>query len=718
MIKNKYKLLIVDDSKDGSELLKEMLLDNIDYCDILILNDSRKVMDTVLKENIDLILMDIQMPFMDGFEVGNLLKNNPKTADIPIIYITAVFKTDEFKKRGFDIGAIDFITKPIDYIQLSNKLKLYLKLFDRERDLRKSQAIYKAVVEDQTELICRYTQDGVITFVNEAMCRFLKKTKYQIIGSIFQLHQEIIQDDKLKNYYEYLAPENPVFTMEKKYTINKNYHRWIQWVIRAIYDNDDNFVEYQTVGSDITKLKCSEHELIESEKNFRDLFNNMSNAVAIIEAVDNGSDFIYKDVNKALLNIENKRKKEIIGKSITEIVNEQNKNELLSLFIRVWRSEKAENYSLYTFNDEEMRVEEWKECYLYKLKTGDLIFIYEDITEKKKMEDELLKSDVKHWFLLESIETPVVALKRNMDIFYCNEAFANFYGKSVIELERKNLLDVIDNFEDSYTYYAYKKVFDTGEMNEIEHYYNDRYILEKIYRTPWGIVTVMNDVTDRKKFEDEIKKLNEELENRVLERTYELEKAYQELDDKNKQLYLRNKVIEYDLSLARKVQQQIVTQLLPSNDDFEFRVIYEPMDAIGGDFYEFIVRREGDIGLFISDVSGHGASAAFITSMLKILCATNRRYSNKPALFLQKMNESLYDKIADNFVTAFYGIFSPTDKTLHYANAGHIYPILFRKKTAKLSKINMIGAVMGVNPSIEYSEKMLQLEKDDLLLFY
>ena len=88
------------------------------------------------KTDIDLIILDIQMPGMDGFEVAKFLKSTIKTKDIPIMFLTAAFKSEEFVKNGFDIGAIDYFTKPIDMHQFLTKINLYIKLFLNNKKLK------------------------------------------------------------------------------------------------------------------------------------------------------------------------------------------------------------------------------------------------------------------------------------------------------------------------------------------------------------------------------------------------------------------------------------------------------------------------------------------------------------------------------------------------------------------------------------------------------
>jgi len=121
-------ILIVDDV-DANLISLEALLENIDNeFKIIKAHGGNEALELALKGDIDLMVLDIQMPDIDGFEVAKLLKSNNVTQDIPIIFLTAAFKTDEWSHKGFEVGAVDYLTKPIDENQFVNRIKLYAKL--------------------------------------------------------------------------------------------------------------------------------------------------------------------------------------------------------------------------------------------------------------------------------------------------------------------------------------------------------------------------------------------------------------------------------------------------------------------------------------------------------------------------------------------------------------------------------------------------------------
>ncbi len=130
VINNKPTILIVDDTKENINILLYLL----DDYDLLVALNGRKALKSVEKNEIDLILLDIVMPEMDGYEVCSILKSNPDTKDIPILFITA--KTDEDSiEKAYDIGGVDYVTKPFKPKELISRIKTHLKICNMLKSL-------------------------------------------------------------------------------------------------------------------------------------------------------------------------------------------------------------------------------------------------------------------------------------------------------------------------------------------------------------------------------------------------------------------------------------------------------------------------------------------------------------------------------------------------------------------------------------------------------
>lgn len=129
-------LLLVDDFVENIDILIELL----NEYDLIAALDGQSALDVATSEDIDLILLDIMMPRMDGFEVCKKLKENPKTAHIPIIFLSAKNHHLDIQ-HGFELGGVDYVSKPFNPNELKARVKTHLKLQNYQKDLQKQVAI-------------------------------------------------------------------------------------------------------------------------------------------------------------------------------------------------------------------------------------------------------------------------------------------------------------------------------------------------------------------------------------------------------------------------------------------------------------------------------------------------------------------------------------------------------------------------------------------------
>ncbi len=143
-----------------------------------------------------------------------------------------------------------------------------------------------------------------------------------------------------------------------------------------------------TVIRDIDVLKKTEEALAVSEARFRELFNNMSNGVAVFRAVDDGRDFVIIDFNTAAERIEGVSRHEVVGRRVLDVFPSVESCGLLAVLRRVWETAVPEHYPVAIYREGALRV--WKENYVYRLPSGEIIDVYDDVTRRKQAEDKLL----------------------------------------------------------------------------------------------------------------------------------------------------------------------------------------------------------------------------------------------------------------------------------------------------------------------------------------
>ncbi|OPZ96738.1 MAG: Response regulator PleD [Planctomycetes bacterium ADurb.Bin412] len=139
------KVLIVDDNPQNAELL-QAYLEPMSY-DILIAADGLEALEKIETFVPDIILLDIMMPRMSGFEVCKRIKKNPKTADIPVVMVTALNELGDIE-RGVDCGADDFLSKPINKLELVTRVKSLLRVRHLKGELERTLT-YLADIENE-----------------------------------------------------------------------------------------------------------------------------------------------------------------------------------------------------------------------------------------------------------------------------------------------------------------------------------------------------------------------------------------------------------------------------------------------------------------------------------------------------------------------------------------------------------------------------------------
>jgi PAS domain S-box-containing protein len=150
-----------------------------------------------------------------------------------------------------------------------------------EEALRNSEARYRAVVESQTEFVCRFKPDHTLTFVNEAYCRYFGMAREDLVGREFAPLIVEADRERVRRAMASIAADNPVVTVEERVRRPDGEVRWQHWTSRGIFDETGRLVEIQGVGRDVTDRKQAEETLRRSEEAYRALFEESVDGIAI-----------------------------------------------------------------------------------------------------------------------------------------------------------------------------------------------------------------------------------------------------------------------------------------------------------------------------------------------------------------------------------------------------------------------------------------------------
>ncbi|MEG4109060.1 PAS domain S-box protein [Microcoleus sp. S13_C5] len=248
-----------------------------------------------------------------------------------------------------------------------------------EAALLESESRYRAIIEDQTELICRFLPSGVLTFVNDAYCRYFNKSRSDLEGHTFMPLMPAEDREIISRSFSSLSLENPVVTCEHRVVLETGETRWQQWTNRAIFDSTGCLIECQGVGRDISDRKQAEIALQASEAELRTLFAAMNDVIFVIDI--EGRYLKIAPTNPGLLY---KPPAELVGQKISDFFAP----ETAELFLEEIRTALATNQTCnFEYNLEIARVQKWFAATISPMEENTVLWVARDITERKQAEN-------------------------------------------------------------------------------------------------------------------------------------------------------------------------------------------------------------------------------------------------------------------------------------------------------------------------------------------
>lgn len=375
-----------------------------------------------------------------------------------------------------------------------------------EQALELSERRYQTIVEDQTELICRYLPDTKHTFVNEAYCRYYGKSREELIGEKFITTILDVDRDRFENHIASLNHDNPISTIEHRVALPDGSIRWQQWSDRAIFNKLGQLIEYQSVGQDITERKQAEVTL-EAER-YR-LFSLLERLPAFVCLIAPDYSIHFTNINFR------KRFGDVNGKLCYELFNnfDQPCEDCATQAVYQtgipleyeWKSPEGEIYQAfdYPFHDVD----------------GTLLVLelMVDITERKRMEDKLRLSEERFFKAFNA--SPALMIIRSLKDMRCldvNDHCLRHTGYSREEIIGTTLAE-LNIFSTQSINEVIQKVLLQGNCSNYEIQ-----IHKKSGELRTGIISaeiicldneqvllsVVNDITDLKQLEKEMARLD------------------------------------------------------------------------------------------------------------------------------------------------------------------------------------------------------------------
>lgn len=229
MRRNKENILLVDDKMVNLYALEQLLAKK--GRTFYRATNGKEALRFAYNNEFDLILLDVQMPEMDGFEVAQLLKSNKRTKEIPIIFATAERKEQKFMVKGIEEGAVDYLFKPLDPEITRAKVEVLLKIQLQKKELREQNNIlekYEILINNSADLICTIDADTLkFEEVNTACTTLLGYAPEDLKNTslLFYLSDESrIAIEKIKDSSEMLRFETSIYCQSREL-------KWLHWHI-------------------------------------------------------------------------------------------------------------------------------------------------------------------------------------------------------------------------------------------------------------------------------------------------------------------------------------------------------------------------------------------------------------------------------------------------------------------------------------------------------
>lgn len=293
------------------------------------------------------------------------------------------------------------------------------------------------------------------------------------------------------------------------------------------YDKDfmPNEIEFLSILSRLLGVeeerRLAERMIFTSEVKYRQLFENMQSGVAIYEAVNNGEDFIVRDLNKAAERIDKVSRDEVVGESILKVFPGVKEFGLFDVFQKVFRTGVPEFFPLSQYKDS--RISGWRENYVYKLPSGEVISIYEDVTSRKTAEDELKKAEETYHALVDNITIGVALISPGMNVLAVNKKMREWFPG--IDITKKSVCYEVLNDPprtEICPYCPTCKTLKDGQPHEVVtetswkgKLVNFRVLSSAVRNASGDIIAaieMLEEVTESKTLQDELRQKIEQLE--------------------------------------------------------------------------------------------------------------------------------------------------------------------------------------------------------------
>ncbi|MBB3188222.1 PAS domain S-box protein [Microbacter margulisiae] len=556
------KILAIDDNSDNLIVLRALLIESFPDMQFISCQSGRKGISLALEQQPDVILLDLIMPEIDGYEVCRILKENERTRIIPVIILTAARTDKENRIKALEVGADAFLTKPLDESELIVQIRAMLRIkasedykqnekenltrlvAERTRELEESQVAMLNLLEDlkeenesrkKIEMALRESETHYRTLANSGQalvwtsgidkkCDYFNQPWLDFTGRA--LEQEIgdgwvagVHPDDLPyclDVYINAFDNHEKFSMEYRLLHVSGDYRWIQDNGSPRYNSNGEFIGYIGHCLDITEHKLNEQKIVENEKLLTNIIENIPTSLILKDA----NTLRYQMMNKAGEQLLGLKRELAIGKNVYEIfhladaeyLNAKDQTALMTgavlddseanLFIQGRGNLIIHTIRVPIKNDQGT--------------IDSLVVLTEDITEKKQIEKALIESEQMYRTLLNASPEGIVILDMQHKIVEMSDIVLEIFGiPNKNDFVGENVFSFIPDKEVDKLTSVLQRTLEEGRIHQVEfmmsrfdkslfHCELSTTLIHDANGNPKSYMAILRDITERKEIERQL----------------------------------------------------------------------------------------------------------------------------------------------------------------------------------------------------------------------